>query len=531
MAVCGGDQNQNYLNCSVCLELLIDPVTIPCGHSYCMSCIQKYWDQENAQKKPCSCPQCREVFSLRPALKKCTALADAVSNRNTLSPPVHYFRGVADEYCDFCTSVKRKAVRSCLTCLASYCETHVRGHYEFRALQRHELVPSSCLQDKICKSHNKLLEVFCVDDKCCICILCMIDRHCGHKTTSAAEAWKKQKTLLSVMQLKSKQQIKVHELELLTLSKAVTHFSNSAQAVLNLSDKFRNTIVEACEKMFSKINELVRRRESIELMRATALQNHTGNKLAALKIRDAELCELGQTEDYIYFLQKFQALTTSGPDILGFVKEQPSFDLLSIESTLSEQKKSLEELFQKNIEMFSETDVSKLKFHIDSAHYDLKISHDGQKVEGYDCYVPFRSGNPEQFTYWKQVLCVEEVKSRSYWEALWSGTGVHFAVSYNSIVRKDGGNNSRFGYNKLSWSLACFNHECYFIHNGVKTDILSPKCSRIGVYVDVKAGSLSFYCISDSEAMKLLHKECTVFSEPLYAGFTLVSRSSVTLCS
>lgn len=172
-----------------------------------------------------------------------------------------------------------------------------------------------------------------------------------------------------------------------------------------------------------------------------------------------------------------------------------------------------------------------MKFHIDSAHYDLKISHDGQKVEGYDCYVPFRSGNPEQFTYWKQVLCVEEIKSRSYWEALWSGTGVHFAVSYNSIVRKDGGNNSRFGYNKLSWSLVCFNHECYFIHNSVKTDILTPKCSRIGVYVDVKAGSLSFYCISDSEAMTLLHKECTVFSEPLYAGFTLVSRSSVTLCS
>ncbi|KAI7791738.1 putative GRAM domain-containing protein 4 [Triplophysa rosa] len=212
-------------------------------------------------------------------------------------------------------------------------------------------------------------------------------------------------TLLPVMQQKSQQQIKVQELELLTLSKAVTHFSSSAQAVLNLSDKFCITVVEACEKMFSKVNELVRRQESIELLRATALQKHIGNKLQALKIRDAELCELGQTEDYIYFLQK----------------------------------KTLEELFQKNIEMFSETDVSKLKFCIDSAQYDLKISHDGQKVKGYDWYVPFRSGNPEQFTDWKQVLCVEEVKSRSYWEALWSSTGVHFAVSYNSIVRKEDG--------------------------------------------------------------------------------------------
>lgn len=176
-------------------------------------------------------------------------------------------------------------------------------------------------------------------------------------------------------------------------------------------------------------------------------------------------------------------------------------------------------------------DVSKLKFRMDSAHYDLRISHDGQKVEGYDWYVPFRTGNPEQFTYWKQVLCVEEIKRRSYWEAQWSGTGAHFAVSYNSVVRQVDDNSSRFGYNKLSWSLACFNHECYFIHNGVKTNIPTPTSSKMGVYVDTIAGSLCFYSISDSEAMTLLHKERTVFSEPLYAGFKLEDRSSITLCS
>lgn len=119
-------------SCSICLDVLKNPVTLHCGHSYCMDCINGCFDQED-QSGIYSCPQCRHTFNPRPVLKKNTVLVDLMvkmSVRAQSNMRVKDEVGPGDVECDFCTVRKLKAVKSCLVCLASYCATHLQPHYK-----------------------------------------------------------------------------------------------------------------------------------------------------------------------------------------------------------------------------------------------------------------------------------------------------------------------------------------------------------------------------------------------------------------
>ncbi|KAL0171077.1 hypothetical protein M9458_031388, partial [Cirrhinus mrigala] len=136
--------------CPVCQDLLEDPVTIQCGHSYCKSCITDRWDQED-QKRVYSCPQCRQTFSPRPALARNTMLAEVVEK---LKKRKHV-------QCDSCTGRKYKAVKSCLMCLNSYCQNHLEQHESLFKGKRHKVTDATGrLQEMICQKHDRILEVF-----------------------------------------------------------------------------------------------------------------------------------------------------------------------------------------------------------------------------------------------------------------------------------------------------------------------------------------------------------------------------------
>uniref|UniRef100_A0A8C4X327 E3 ubiquitin/ISG15 ligase TRIM25-like n=1 Tax=Erpetoichthys calabaricus TaxID=27687 RepID=A0A8C4X327_ERPCA len=175
---------QDEFTCSECLGTLTDPVTIPCGHSFCLKCLTDCWDQS----QECSCPQCRHTFTTRPELNRNTLLNEVIKKlkKTTLSsppaPPSQNYACPGDVECDFCTGKKFRAVKSCLTCMASYCQIHLQPHYEGDALKHHKLVdPDRNLKEKLCEKHQKSLEIFCKTDDLCICMMCVVTGHKNHE--------------------------------------------------------------------------------------------------------------------------------------------------------------------------------------------------------------------------------------------------------------------------------------------------------------------------------------------------------------
>ncbi|XP_045060907.1 tripartite motif-containing protein 16-like [Coregonus clupeaformis] len=125
--------------------------------------------------------------------------------------------------------------------------------------------------------------------------------------------------------------------------------------------------------------------------------------------------------------------------------------------------------------------------------------------------------HPDRFNFYCQLLCKEALSGTCYWEVERSGSKCKVAVSYKGIGRIGNGVDVSFGRNYQSWTLVCDPSSCSFRHNNISTDILTPCSSRIGVYLNHKAGTLSFYSVSDT--MTLLHRVQTTFTQPLYPGF------------
>ncbi|XP_073703000.1 tripartite motif-containing protein 16-like isoform X1 [Garra rufa] len=531
----------DQFSCSICLDLLKDPVTLACGHSYCMSCITGVWDQED--QKGYSCPQCRQTFTPRPVLGKNTMLAEVLEKlKNTKLQDVHPDQCCSepgDVECDVCTGDKNKAIKSCLVCLNSYCQNHLEQHETFFKGKRHNLMDATGrLQEMICPQHEKLLEVFCRSEQKCICLLCVVDKHKNHSTISVAAARTEKQRQLEETQRDFQKRIKERQKMLEKLRGTVESHKRSAQAAVEDSERIFTELIRSIEKSRSEVTQLIRDREKAAVSRAEGRLKRLEQEIDDLRRRDVELEQLSQTVDDIHFIQSFQSLSSPGstdsPSIT--VSSHLSFD--DVGKSVTHLREKLERFCREEIEKITgkltyieifptsepKTREEFLQYShqftldINTAHKKMCLSERNRVITYTNTVQPY-PGHPGRFDTVEQVLCRESVCGRCYWEVEWSGK-VGISVSYKSISRKGEENECIFGRNTQSWRLICSPSRCSFWHNSKKTKLsVVSSSSRIGVYVDHGAGTLCFYRVSNT--MTLIHRVLTTFTQPLCPGFRI----------
>ncbi|XP_016116300.1 stonustoxin subunit beta-like, partial [Sinocyclocheilus grahami] len=173
-------------------------------------------------------------------------------------------------------------------------------------------------------------------------------------------------------------------------------------------------------------------------------------------------------------------------------------------------------------------DVGDFTLDPNTANIRLLLSEDNRKLTYEEDIQPYPD-HPERFKHYEQVLSKESFSGRCYWEAEWTGWS-YIGMTYKGISR-EGGTQSRFGYNEMSWCVFCIADRYSAWHNNKNRDIPLPSCNskRVGIYLDWPAGTLSFYSVSDTHTLTHLHTFNTTFTEPLYAGFRVYD-ASVSLC-
>ncbi|XP_069556812.1 finTRIM family, member 82 [Brachyistius frenatus] len=565
----------DYFSCSLCLSLLRDPVAIPCGHSFCMDCISGYWNEAD-YTGIYICPQCKITFTQRPVLRPNATLSMVAEkikksgiNLNLNASQGNIYAGPSDVPCDFCTGKKLKAVKSCLNCLASYCEKHLKPHYESATFKRHKLVDElGNLDRKICPQHQKSLELFCRTDQMCICAICTVSEHRGHDIVSAeAERGEKQKLLgVSQAEIRQKSQERVKELE--ELKTAVDSLKNSAQRAMVDSQKMFEDMIRSIERMRSEVTKLIGINEKAAFNQAEALIERLEQEIDELKKKESGLKQLHSTEDHIHFLQNFNYLCTPTDDgFLPRVTVNPDFSFGAVRKAVAEIKERIEEYGREELlkisksvsevpvyttesrtldrrsrgkevtvdsapppEPRSRADFVKyfcqLKLDPSTAYKELYISENSRKVVRTRDLQPY-GDNSDRFDSFAQVLCREALSGgRFYWEIEWSGE-FSIGVAYRGISRKGKGSLCLLGYNDKSWSLLCSDTGYSAWHNRVDKAVNGPHSPRIGVYLDHTAGVLAFYSIGNT--MTLLHRFETSFVEPIYPGFGV--GTSVKICN
>ncbi|XP_075132036.1 E3 ubiquitin/ISG15 ligase TRIM25-like [Leptodactylus fuscus] len=528
------------LDCSICLSLYTDPVTLRCGHNFCRGCIDQVLNTQEGSGVY-FCLECREEFRERPVLQRNITL------RNVVEDFLSTHREDAIICCTYCIHSPVPAVRSCLMCEASFCDQHLRVHSKG---PEHVLTePSTDLKKRKCPVHKKVLEYYCTEDSACICVSCSLaGKHRGHRVEMLDEASeKKKKKLKDVLQKlttkREKTEERVQSLEE-RRRKAQEKASGEAERVTALFIDIRGRLHNLEKKILSKISRQDEQRSrslSYLICKLEIKKDELSRKMRHIE----ELCKMS---DPLTVLQDPDTGDLCDPEEGGGDEESGGhgggdedtggddggdedtggddggdedtggddggdWGLELISHTLHT---ILDFIKGVNVAFYVQDPVDIL-LDVNTASNNILISDDLKTI----VWAEIRQNRPytaERFQDYPQVMSSSRFTSgRHYWDAEIGETGVwRVGVCYPSIARR--GWQSLIGNNNKSWGLCIdqlHDDHCLVLHDSREIDIPQQMYSdTLRIYVDYEAGQLSFYELRDP--IRHLYTVAATFTEPLH---------------
>uniref|UniRef100_A0A3Q3EU83 Bloodthirsty-related gene family, member 12 n=1 Tax=Labrus bergylta TaxID=56723 RepID=A0A3Q3EU83_9LABR len=519
--------------CSICLEVFVEP-----------ACLQGYWNHS----KKFLCPMCKKSYTKRPEMSV-RVLAEIstqfqglmtdgeLGSRGSrgLLEGVHVeselqlgpgedtgeFAQAGEVPCDACIGRKLKAHKSCVNCPGSFCETHLRHHKKVKSLTSHRLIePTFHLEEKICKKHERLLEVYCRTDHACVCTACAEATHKSHDIVPAEHEWKKKMSNLGKKRSELKHLIKERAKKLEEIKQSIKVIKASSQRELEDSWQVYAELQRVVEQSQAELVELIATRQRDAERHAQELARGLENELSQLRRRSNELEAFAQMQDKVVFLQNIVTLSPP-PEPADWSAVSINTDLYlgtirtSVSGLIEKFQEELKRLYGKEDAYSAPSRPGEVILDPATAQKNLAVSDDGRQVR-YEERKSSHSEGPKRFSPALFVLGREGLGSgRHYWEVDVSRkTAWTLGVASASARRK--------GEIKLSPGGGYW---CLWLKNGEVKALESPRLplqmpsqpGKVGVFLDYEGGHISFY---DVKARLHLYTFSHSFNEGLYPIFS-----------
>ncbi|TMS02463.1 E3 ubiquitin-protein ligase TRIM39 [Larimichthys crocea] len=556
-----GNLSEEQVHCSICLDVFTNPVSIPCGHNFCQSCILGYWKTSPLYQ----CPMCKKSFYKRPDLSINTVLREIAqqfkeirvrsvegkvseeeeeeeeeeedetekkwtmerrkkedeerllvkdqkqqlmeelmqkqeedrrkkekagekrpqqeelpplippktspppspqakaegppplpqtsplpspqilpspspqSSPSTPSPSV-LPSSWEEVLCDVCLGEGRpKAVKSCLVCLTSYCEEHLRSHSA--RFTKHKLMePVANMEDRMCPKHERLLELFCKKDQTCVCVLCTETDHRSHYTVPVEREWMEKKAQLKRTEIDVQQMMQDRVKKVEDIKHCVELNKASAQREIEETVQVFSELVRSIQRTQAELVVSIEEKQRQTERWAEGFIAELEQEIEELKRRNADLENVARA-DHIHFLKNFPALSTP-PSVKDWSETSVPTDTCigMIRRSVSKLETTLNDLIGK----LADSEIKKiLKYaadvtlDADSANPWLQLSQDRRQVRHLGAWQDLPD-NPDRFDTVVIVLGRDGFTSgRHYWEVqVGDKDDWYMGVAKSSVNRK-----------------------------------------------------------------------------------------------
>ncbi|KAM6934216.1 uncharacterized protein gpr156 [Xenentodon cancila] len=303
MAAAASVLSKKQLLCAICLDVFSQPVSTPCGHNFCRDCIQRYWQSTNLPQ----CPLCKHKFYKKPDLKVNTFISEVASQFKQLREKKEEI-SAADQSTIQTTEVSCD-VGIGKTVKVSSSETHLEPHHVLSTLEKHRLInPMKSLQERVCKRHDNLLDLFCVTDQMYVCRVCRKKDHKAHRTVSIGDESRKKRAQIRSVNVHLQELIRDRLQKICEINQVIQLSKRNTERELEESFQVFEKLLQIVQSGQEEVAEVIRAKQRQVQSRASGVLSQMEQEIDQLRLRSAELELLSHSDDDLYLLQSFPAI-------------------------------------------------------------------------------------------------------------------------------------------------------------------------------------------------------------------------------